>query len=197
MEYFERMQWIDACQMFFDAYVKFQIDGTEVHWYECNGRNIEIAFSECGDWISVKLYCPEILKSLGDYFGMSTERNEELISMLCWLIWEAEFPYVYNITTTDSEQEYDLLRDILIEHYKSCYYVCDWKGEGEERIIIWIHGVQISACFYPDDIGNGSPVSVSLVCLENGERFETIVYQCEDDPEDIIREIQRMAWKTV
>ena len=80
------MQWIDACQMFFDAYVKFQIDGREVHWYECNGRNIEIAFSECGDWISVKLYCPEILKSLGDYFGMSTERNEELISMLCWLI---------------------------------------------------------------------------------------------------------------
>ena len=33
MEYIERMQWIEACQMFFDAYVKFQIDRTEAQAY--------------------------------------------------------------------------------------------------------------------------------------------------------------------
>ena len=29
MEYIERVQWVEACKMFFDAYVKFQIDRTE------------------------------------------------------------------------------------------------------------------------------------------------------------------------
>ena len=35
MDYIEREQWIEVCQMFFDAYAKFQIDGTEAHWYGC------------------------------------------------------------------------------------------------------------------------------------------------------------------
>ena len=50
MEHIERVQWVEDCQMFFDAYVKFRIDGTEAHWYECNGRNIEIAFSGDSDF---------------------------------------------------------------------------------------------------------------------------------------------------
>lgn len=33
MDYIERKQWIEVCQMFFDAYVKFQIDGTEAQAY--------------------------------------------------------------------------------------------------------------------------------------------------------------------
>ena len=33
MDYIEREQWIEACQMFFDAYVKFQIDRTEAQAY--------------------------------------------------------------------------------------------------------------------------------------------------------------------
>lgn len=28
MEYIEREQWIEACPMFFDAYVRYQMDGT-------------------------------------------------------------------------------------------------------------------------------------------------------------------------
>jgi len=47
MDNIEREQWIEVCQMFFDAYAKFQIDGTEAHWYGCNYRNIEIAFIDC------------------------------------------------------------------------------------------------------------------------------------------------------
>ena len=33
MDNIEREQWIEVCQMFFDAYVKFQIDGTEAQAY--------------------------------------------------------------------------------------------------------------------------------------------------------------------
>ena len=194
MDRIERTQRAESYRMFFDAYAKFRTDGTEAHWYECNGRNIEIAFSERGDWIWVELYCPEILRSLSDCFGMAAERNEKIISMLHWLIWEAEEPGVYSIETADSDQEYDQLRVILTDHYRRCYYVCDWKGEGEERFIIKIHGVQITVCFSPDDGCdiNGS-IDVKVRCLETGEQFNTVVLQEEDDPEEIIRAIQCMA----
>ena len=33
MDHIERVHWIEACQMFFDAYVKFQIDRTEAQAY--------------------------------------------------------------------------------------------------------------------------------------------------------------------
>lgn len=201
MEYIERKQWIEACQMFFDAYVKFQMDGTEAHWYECNSRNIEIAFSGDSDCITVQLYCPELLRRLSGCFGMTTERNEEIISMLYWLIWEAERLSIYSIETADSEQEYYQLRAILTDRYRRCYYTyCaddDWKGEGEERFIIALHGKQIRVCFYPNANWDANGyIDVKLVSLETGERFNSVVPQNEDDPEEIIREIQRMAWET-
>ncbi|MBP7188196.1 MAG: hypothetical protein KBA55_15865 [Ruminococcus sp.] len=39
-------------------------------------------------------------------------------------------------------------------------------------------------------------IDVKLVSLETGERFASVIQQDEDDPEEIIREIQRMAWET-
>ena len=194
MEYIERVQWVEACQMFFDAYVKFQMDGTKAHWYECNNRNIEIAFSGDSDRVSVQLYCPEILRSLLGDFGITTERNEETISMLHWLIWEAEEPGVYSIETADSEHEYNLLRVILTERYSRCYYRGDddWKGEGEERFIIVLHGKQFRVCCEPDEFRY---IIIKLVCIETSERFQSVVLMDEDDPEEIIREIQRMAWE--
>lgn len=199
MEYIEREQRVEECQMFFDAYVKFCIDGTEAHWYECNGRNIEIAFSEGSDCIMVQLYCPEVLRRLSAYFGRATDRNEVLISMLHWLIWEAKDPSVYSIETADSEQEYDLLKAILTYRYRRCYYICAndyWKGEGEERFIISLHDKQIRVCFYPDDMWDlNGYIYVKLRCLETGKKFNTMVLLEEDNPEEIIREIQRMAWE--
>ena len=106
MEYIERAQWIEVCQMFFDAYVKFQIDGTEAHWYECNYRNIEIAFIDCGYFVKVQLYCPEVLRSLNGYYGRSAKNTEEIIRMLYWLAWEAEKRNSYVIKTADPEEEY-------------------------------------------------------------------------------------------
>lgn len=200
MEHIERVQWAEACQMFYAAYAKFQIDGTDAHWYECNGRNIEIAFSGNSDSIMVQFYCPEVLRRLSGYFGILVENNVELISMLYWLIWEAEAPSVYSIETADSEQEYELLRATLTDRYRRCYYnYCVeeyWKGEGEERFIIALHGRQIRVCFYASDRWDvDGYIDVKLHCLETGEQFKTIVLQEENNPEEIIREIQRMAWE--
>lgn len=79
MDYIEREQWIEVCQMFFDAYAKFQIDGTEAHWYGCNYRNIEIAFIDCGYFVKVQLYCPEVLRSLNGYYGKLTKNTEGIV----------------------------------------------------------------------------------------------------------------------
>lgn len=200
MEHIERVQWAEACQMFYAAYAKFQIDGTDAHWYEYNGRNIEIAFSFESDCIMVQLYCPEVLRRLNGYFDISAEQNVELISMLHWLIWEAEDPSVYSIETADSEQEYNSLRDILTDRYCRCYYTyCAedyWKGEDEERFILSLHGKRIRVCFYPSDMWDvNGYIDVKVQCLENGKQFKTIVLQEEDNPEEIIRAIQRMAWE--
>ena len=56
MDNIEREQWIEVCQMFFDAYVKYQMDGTEAHWYESNDRSIEISFFDNGGDLMVKLF---------------------------------------------------------------------------------------------------------------------------------------------
>ena len=120
--------------------------------------------------------------------------------MLRWLMWEAAFPDVYDITTADSEKEYKQIRTILTARYSRCYYTyCAedyWKGEGEERFIIALHGKQIRVCFYPSDMWDvNGYIDVKLVSLETGERFASVIQQDEDDPEEIIREIQRMAWE--
>lgn len=115
MEYIERMQWIEACQMFFDAYVKYQMDDTEAHWYESNDRSIEIAFFDNGGDLMVKLFCPEVMSGYSDG---SADKNGKIITMLLWLVWEAAFPDVYDITTADSEKEYEQLRTILADRYR-------------------------------------------------------------------------------
>lgn len=201
MDYIEREQWIEACQMFFDAYVKYQMDGTEAHWYESNDRSIEIAFFDNGGDLMVKLFCPEVMRTLTGYSDGAADKTEKIITMLRWLVWEAAFPDVYDITTADSEQEYDLLRSILIDRYRRCYYTyCandDWKGKGEEHFIIALHSKQIRVCFYPSDMWDvNGYIDVKLVSLESGEHFDTVIPQDEDDPVEIIREIQRMAWET-
>jgi hypothetical protein len=201
MEYIERMQWIEACQMFFDAYVKYQMDCTEAHWYESNDRSIEISFFDNGGDLMVKLFCPEVMRTLTGYLDGSADKTEKIITMLRWLVWEAAFPDVYDITTADSEKEYKQIRTILTARYSRCYYTyCAedyWKGEGEERFIIALHGKQIRVCFYPSDMWDvNGYIDVKQVCLETGERFGTVISQEEEDPEEIIREIQRMAWET-
>jgi len=201
MEYIERVQWVEACQMFFDAYVKYQMDGTEAHWYESNDRSIEISFFDNGGDLMVKLFCPEVMRTLTGYSDGSADKTEKIITMLRWLVWEAAFPDVYDITTADSEKEYKQIRTILTTRYSRCYYTyCAedyWKGEGEERFIIALHGKQVRVCFYPSDMWDvNGYIDVKLVSLESGECFDTVIPQDEDYPVEIIREIQRMAWET-
>lgn len=198
MEYIEREQWIEACQMFFDAYVKFCIDGTEAHWYECNGRNIEIAFSDCGYFLKVQLYCPETLRNLNGYYGKSEKNTEEIIRMLWWLAWEAEKKHTYIIKTAKSEEEYQQLRKILVKNYRLCYDACwendYWKEEGEERLIIKLYGREIEVHFSPDAMWDPNGyIVVNLFCCETSKSCLTVVHQEEENPEEIIRLIQNMA----
>ena len=198
MEYIERMQWIEVCQMFFDSYAKFQIDGTEAHWYECNYRNIEIAFIDCGFFVKVQLYCPEVLRSLNGYYGRSAKNTEEIIRMLYWLAWEADKSNSYVIKATGPEEEYQQLRKILVENYRSCYDACweddYWKETGEERLSIQLNGREIEVHFSPNAMWDANGyIDVALFCCETGRNCSTVVHQEEEDPKEIIRLLQDMA----
>ena len=49
MDNIEREQWIEVCQMFFDVYAKFQIDGTEAQAY-----GVENSITDIGHFCPVK-----------------------------------------------------------------------------------------------------------------------------------------------
>lgn len=196
MEYIERMQWIEACQMFFDAYAKFQIDGTEAHWYECNYRNIEIACIDCGFFVKVQLYCPEVLRSLNGYYGRLAKNTEEIIRMLYWLAWEADKSNSYVIKTADPEEEYQQLRRILTEKYRLCYDAYwekdHWKETGEERVTIKLHSREIEVHFSTNAMWEGY-IDADLFCCKTDRRCSTVVPQEEEEPKEIIRLLQDMA----
>ena len=196
MDYIEREQWIEVCQMFFDAYVKFQIDGTEAHWYECNYRNIEIAFIDCGFFVKVQLYCPEVLRSLNGYYGRLAKNTEEIIRMLYWLAWEADKSNSYVIKTADPEEEYQQLRRILTEKYRLCYDAYwekdHWKETGEERVTIKLHSREIEVHFSTNAMWEGY-IDADLFCCKTDRRCSTVVPQEEEEPKEIIRLLQDMA----
>lgn len=198
MDFVEREQWIEVCQMFFDAYVKFQIDGTEAHWYECNYRNIEIAFIDCGYFVKVQLYCPEALRILNGFYGRSEKDTEEIIRKLYWLAWKAYKSNSYVIKATGPEEEYQQLRKILVENYRSCYDACweddYWKETGEERLSIQLHGREIEVHFSPNAMWDANGyIDADLFCCETGRICSTVVHQEEEEPKEIIRLLQDMA----
>ena len=198
MEYIKKTQWIKTCQMFFDAYVKFLIDGKEAHWYECNYRNIEIAFIDCGYFVKVQLYCPEALRSLNGFYCRSEKDTEEIIRKLYWLAWEADKSNSYVIKATGPEEEYQQLRKILVENYRSCYDACweddYWKETGEERLSIQLHGREIEVHFSPNAMWDANGyIDADLFCFETDRDCSTVVHQEEKDPKEIIRLLQDMA----
>lgn len=200
MDYIANLQKLDLCQAFFDAYVAFCVDGTEAHWFVCNDRNIEISFSDSIGCLSVRLYCPEILRKLSSRFDKSAVQTDKIITKIHWLAWEAEPPSVYRIDTADSDKEYDQIKLILIDRYRRCYYTyCSgdyWKGDGEERFIIQLHNKQIKVSFYTNAMWDANGyIDANLFCLETGDCFSTVVHQEEENPEEIIRAIQRMSWE--
>lgn len=195
---YTREEYVEMCREFFEAYIKFRLEGTEKHWIKHNNRNIQINFFDHGDFLTVKLYCPEVLKSLSGYYNHSARNTEEIIRMILWLVFDSEELYTYEIETKDPEKEYSEIKEILIERYRLCYDAIweddHWKGTGEERFIIEFHDREIEVHFYPNAMWetNGF-IDVNLFCLDTGRSCSTVVNQEEENPEDIIRLIQDMA----
>ena len=61
---YSRKKYLEICQEFFEAYIRFRLEGTEEHWIKHNNRNIQINFFDHGDYVSVELRCAEILGGL-------------------------------------------------------------------------------------------------------------------------------------
>lgn len=118
--------------------------------------------------------------------------------MLYWLAWEAEKRNSYIIKTVNPEEEYQQLRKILVENYRSCYDACweddYWKETGEERLSIQLHGREIEVHFSPNAMWDANGyIDAALFCCETGRNCSTVVHQEEEDPKEIIRLLQDMA----
>lgn len=196
MDRIARTQWVEASQAFFDAYIQFRIEGKETHCFELNEWGIEISFTDHGDYLAVKLSCPNMRKVLSGYFDHSPKHTEETIGKIQWLAWEAEDGNIYDLT--NAADEYQLLRETLVRRYRLCFAATweddFWKDIGEEEFDILLHDRQIHVHFAPDDSWetNGS-IAVSLFCYETGRTYFTVVDQKEENPKEIIRLIQDIA----
>ena len=196
MDRIARTQWVEASQAFFDAYIQFRIEGKETHYFVLNEWGIEISFTDHGDYLAVKLSCPNMRKVLSGYFDHSPKHTEDTIGKIQWLAWGAEDGNIYDLT--NAANEYQLLRDTLVLRYRLCFAATweddFWKDIGEEEFDILLHDRQIHVHFAPDDSWetNGY-IAVSLFCYETGRTYFTVVDQKEENPKELIRLIQDIA----
>lgn len=196
MDYYSRPAWVDVSQKFFEAYIKFRLEGIQKHLIEHNNRNIEISFFDHVDFVSVKLYCPEIIRSLSGCYDGSSQNTEELIRMILWLALDVEELEVYHIKATNSEEAFIELKDILIEKYRYCYEDTIeeyWKDKGDVSFIIELYDRRINIYFTPHAMweDNGC-IEVYLYCLDTGINCSMVVDQEEADTEYLINLIQDM-----
>ncbi|WP_295069701.1 hypothetical protein [Ruminococcus sp.] len=192
-------RWIEISRSFIDAYSLFYKEGKETTWIKLNNRDIEITFlpndNNDPNLIKVILYCPEIERFLEPYFDLSTHATEEIIKMLYWLAKKPQFLDITKITTSDSEEEYEQLRETLVGAYQDCYYDPAseaWEEVGTEIRIIELHDRVFKVIFELDDNGI---IDVYIDCVTTKNYCTRCVYIEEQNPEDIIRLIQDLAWE--
>ena len=192
-------RWIEISRSFVDAYALFYKEGKETIWLKLNNRDIEISFfpndNTDANLIKVMLYCPEIERILETYFDLSTHDTEEIIKMLYWLAKKPQFLDITKITTSDSKEEYEQLRETLVGAYRNCYFDSAseaWEEVGTEIRIIELHDRVFKVIFEPDDDGR---IDVYIDCVTTNISCTRCVSKDEQNPEEIIRLIQNIAWE--
>ena len=192
-------KWIEISKSFIEAYSLFYKQGKGTNWLKLNNRDIEISFllsdNNDSNLIKVMLYCPEIERILETSFDLSTHDTEEIIKMLYWLTQKTHFLDITKITTNDSEEEYEQLREALVGAYKNCYFDSAskaWEEAGTEIRIIELHDRLFKVIFEPDDDGR---IDVYIYCVNTNICCTRAVSAEEKNPEEIIRLIQNIAWE--
>ena len=155
----ELSKWLEISQGFYEAYTRFRLEGTEVHWMSFNfcDKCIEVVFSYLDssyDQIDGMVYCPDVEKKFYEPFFLDENeyRNEkritqEIIAIIYRLAWGSLEPEVFKITTVDSNKALQQIRTILIEKEYQCTdgsieSACLF-GESSVKCIIELYGRKI------------------------------------------------------
>ncbi len=117
--------WIEISRVFFDAFEHFWNKGTETQMIELNHRKIEISFFEqelCDPHrFNVVLFRPDVDKIVESSFDQATHDTTEIIQTMYQLAWLTKQPYSFRITTNNCEEEYEQIREILVNVYYDCF----------------------------------------------------------------------------
>ena len=198
MDCYLREKWTGIIQRFLEICIESRLECTEKQWIEINGRKIEVEFIDHDFYLTVQLYCSEVHRNLRSFYDYASCDTKKIISMILWLAFEAEELRVYDIEANDSEEEYNKLRDILVENYRNCYDAFwennYWKETGEEIFIIRLCEHQIRVHFLLDYRSfKETYIDVSIICFDTGRISSTIINQKEENPRRIIEIIHDMA----
>lgn len=180
----ELSKWLEISQGFYEAYTRFRLEGTEVHWMSFNfcDKCIEVVFSYLDssyDQIDVMVYCPDVEKKFYEPFFLDENeyRNEkritqEIIAIIYRLAWGSLEPEVFKITTVDSNKALQQIRTILIEKEYQCTdgsieSACLF-GESSVKCIIELYGRKILLDVSEDQ---ADWFIISLDCKDMGRQW--------------------------
>ncbi|WP_295069697.1 hypothetical protein [Ruminococcus sp.] len=201
----ELSKWLDISQKFYEAYTRFRIEGTSVHWFSINNRKIEIGFSYAdseSNWINVKIYCLDSNIWFCEEFFLDDEAwlNENnitklIIAEIYGLAWKPFPQKVFRIETDKSVNTYKQIENILIEKSRQSIDAYLERacllGYDSSECIIELYGRQIYVLSQVND-ADESYINYWFTCIDTNRGLQdTVLYGFSID--SVIQKILYLA----
>lgn len=165
---------------------------------ELNNRKILVSSRCCGysepdERIGVWLNCTTTGRSLFGSYSYEETDLEDIIQKIQYLALE---PECSKIVATDSEQEYEMIRTIVVD-------AIDIASHIKQKRIIELHDRQIEIQFTARkrETTNFKErsyyINASLTCITTGKSCSCDVEAFDKNPEELIWKIQKLAWENV
>ena len=157
---------------------------------ELYGRQIYV-LSQVNDadesYINYWFTCIDTNRSLQDtvLYGFSMD---SVIQKILYLALE---PECFKISTSDYYWEYELIKRIVVPAINICPYASESGKEMEERSVE-LHSRQIRMQL---KYGRTTSIEVFLDCITTGRSKYCLVREYDEDPKELIRDIQELAWE--
>ena len=179
--------------------------GEEIFIIDLYGRKVKVhcypnALWDVNGSVVVNVFSLDTGRSFTTAIDQEEGNPKEIIQLIQDLVLE---PEIIEFSTTDSEWEHELIRNILVGpkteegYFIGIYPFCwvySWNGaEREERCFI-LHNREIKMQFEP----RNDNMYITLNCVTTGKSYTTIIPdQCqhiEAIVEEVVWKIQELAW---
>ena len=193
--------------VYYDCFEEFSIaDPSEPyvlkHMIEIHDRKIFLDFTrsvmfDINGSINVSIHCDAISIICSCVVFPDDSVPDEMIRKIQNIAWLIKQPYSFQITTNNCEEEYEQIREILLNVYNGCYEefsIADKNKLCGKTHIIVLRSKKIFLHFLRGEMFdiNGS-IKVSIHCFATNKKCSGVVCQDDPAPEEIIQIIRNLV----